>query len=293
MSLPDLLQLAVQGVAIGCVYGLVGLGFLMIWTAVGALNFAHGEMVMVGGYLTIWAAQTLGLGLLPSVGLALVGTALVGALFERAAYWPLRDRPIVIAVVSSIAVSLVLRNAALNLAGPNPLRLPPLFARDMVPLGPVRLPTQLLAVIVMTGVLLVAQYLFFTRTRLGKMMQATAQDQDAARLMGIPVNRMVLFTFMGAAALAAACGFMLAPIVFIYPDMGGAVLIKAWVGAVLGGFGSIPGAVVGGIVVGLLDAFTAAFISSNFRDALTMLVLVAFLIFRPQGIFGERISEKL
>ena len=163
----------------------------------------------------------------------------------------------------------------------------------MVRLALVRLPTQLLAATVITRVLLLAQHVFFTRTRLGKMMQATAQDQDAARLMGIPVNRMVLFTFMAAAALAAACGFMLAPIVFIYPDMGGAVLIKAWVGAVLGGFGSIPGAVVGGIVVGLLDAFTAAFISSNFRDALTMLVLVAFLILRPQGIFGERISEKL
>src|SRR5439155_50588 len=144
---------------------------------------------------------------------------------------PLRERPMVIVVVSTIAVSLVLRNAALNLAGPNPLRLPPLFARDMVPLGPVRLPSQLLAVIVMTGVLLLVQYLFFTRTRLGKMMQATAQDAEAARLMGIPVGRMVLFTFMAAAALAAACGFMLAPIVFIYPDMGGAVLIKAWLGA--------------------------------------------------------------
>jgi branched-chain amino acid transport system permease protein len=293
VSLPDLLQLAVQGVAIGCVYGLVGLGFLMVFTAVGAINFAHGELVMVGGYLTIWGVQTLGLGLAAAVALSMVGTALVGGLFERTAYWPFRERPMVIAVVSSIAVSLVLRNVALNVAGPNPLRLPPLFARDMVPLGPVRVPSQLLAVIAMTGVLLLAQYLFFTRTRLGKMMQATAQDQDAARLMGIPVGRMVLLTFMVAAALAAACGFMLAPIVFVYPDMGGAILLKAWVGAVLGGFGSIPGAVVGGIVVGVLDAFTAAFISSNFRDAITMLVLVAFLVFRPQGIFGERVAEKL
>jgi branched-chain amino acid transport system permease protein len=293
VSLADLCQLAVQGVAIGCVYGLVGLGFLMIWTAVGALNFAHGELVMVGGYLAIWGEQTLGLGLVAAVVLAVAGTAVVGAVFERAAYRPLAHRPVVIVVVSTIAVSLVLRNVALNVAGPTPLRLPPLFAEDIVQLGPVRLSSQLLAVIAMTAALLAVQYLFFTRTRLGKMMQATAQDPDAARLMGIPVDRMVLLTFMAAAALAAACGFMLAPVVFIYPDLGGAVLIKAWVGAVLGGFGSIPGAVVGGVAVGVLDAFTAAFISSNFRDTLTMLVLIAFLILRPQGIFGERIAEKL
>lgn len=293
MGVQDVVQLFLSGLAIGCIYGLVALGFLMVFTAVGALNFSHGELVMVGGYLAIWAYHSLGESLATAAVISFVGTAIVGAVFERVGYAPLRDRSMFVVVVSLIAVGVVLRNVALNLAGPNPLRLPPLFDQEMITIGHASLPTQLLAIIVATGVLLAAQYFFFTRTRLGKMMQATAQDRDAARLMGISVDRMITFTFMLSAALAAACGVMLAPVIFIYPDMGAPLLIKAWVGAVIGGFGSIPGAIIGGILVGLLDTFTAAFISSDFRDALTMVVLIAFLIFRPQGILGERVAERV
>ncbi|MGQ0656170.1 MAG: branched-chain amino acid ABC transporter permease, partial [Betaproteobacteria bacterium] len=289
----DVLQLLLSGIAIGCIYGLVALGFLMVFTAVGALNFSHGELVMVGGYLAIWSYHALGESLAAAAAVSFVGTALVGALFERVGYAPLRQRSMFVVVVSLIAVGVVLRNVALNLAGPTPLRLRPLFDQEMFTIGSAALPTQLLAIIAATGALLAAQYFFFTRTRLGKMMQATAQDRDAARLMGIRVNRMVTFTFMLSAGLAAACGVMLAPVVFVSPDMGASLLIKAWVGAVIGGFGSIPGAIVGGILVGLLDTFTAAFISSDFRDALTMIVLIAFLIFRPQGIFGEPVAERV
>lgn len=293
MGVQDVVQLLLSGLAIGCIYGLVALGFLMVFTAVGALNFSHGELVMVGGYLAIWAYHSLGESLATAAVISFVGTAIVGAVFERVGYAPLRDRSLFVVVVSLIAVGVVLRNVALNLAGPNPLRLRPLFDQEMITIGHAALPTQLLAIIVATGVLLAAQYFFFTRTRLGKMMQATAQDRDAARLMGISVDRMITFTFMLSAALAAACGVMLAPVIFIYPDMGAPLLIKAWVGAVIGGFGSIPGAIIGGILVGLLDTFTAAFISSDFRDALTMVVLIAFLIFRPQGILGERVAERV
>jgi branched-chain amino acid transport system permease protein len=288
----DFLQLALMGGAIGCIYGLVALGFLMIYLAVRALNFAQGELVMIGGYLAIWGYQVTG----SLLGAAVVsGAAMMawGAVFQRLAYYPLRHKSIVTVIISTIAMSIVLRNVALNAWGPAPLRLPSFFEREMLSLGGINLPTQLLAIIAITALVLSAQYVFFRHTRIGKMMQATAQDPEAARLTGIPVERIILYTFMLSAVLAGAAGLMLAPVFFVYPDMGAPILIKGWVGIVVGGFGSIPGAVAGGLLIGLLETFTAAFISSDFKDALTLAVLIVFLVLRPEGLFGERIGEKL
>jgi len=288
----DTLQLLLMGGAIGCIYALVALGFLMIYLAVNALNFAQGELVMAGAYLAIWGynltGNLIGAGLVSAVGMVAIG-----AVFQRVAYYPLRDRPVVTVIISTIAMSIVMRNIALNVWGPAPLRLPPFFDRELVRVGTVTLPTQLLAIIGITAALLVGQHFFFRRTRLGRMMQATAQDQEAARLTGIPVDRVIIYTFVLSALLAAAAGFMLAPIFFAYPDMGVPVLIKGWIGIVIGGFGSIPGAVVGSLVIGVLETMTASFISSDFKDALTLGVLIVFLVVRPEGLFGERIAEKL
>ena len=288
----DLLQLGLMGGAIGCIYGLVALGFLMIYLAVRALNFAQGELVMVGGYLAIWGYQVTG-SLVGAAIVGVVGTMAVGAVFQRLAYYPLRNKPIVTVIISTIAMGIVLRNVTLNIWGPTPVRLPAFFDRELFSLGTINVPTQLLAIIVITGLLLWAQYVFFRHTRIGKMMQATAQDPEAARLTGIPVERIVVYTFMLSAGLAAAAGVMLAPVFFVYPDMGAPILIKGWIGIVVGGFGSILGAVVGGLLIGLLETFTAAFISSDFKDALTLGVLILFLVLRPEGLFGERIGEKL
>ena len=288
----DALQLVLMGGAMGCIYALVALGFLMIYLAVNALNFAQGEMVMAGAYLAIWGYQITG-GLLGAGVVAAVGMIAVGVVFQRLAYYPLRRKPIVTVIISTIAMSIVMRNVALNVWGPAPLRLPSFFDRELVRIGVVNVPTQLVAIIGITAVLLLAQHLFFRRTRLGRMMQATAQDQEAARLTGIPVERIIVCTFVLSALLAAAAGFMLAPIFFAYPDMGAPVLIKGWIGIVIGGFGSIPGAVIGSVLIGLLETMTAAFISSDFKDALTLGVLILFLIARPEGLFGERIAEKL
>lgn len=288
----DLLQLMLMGGAMGCIYALVALGFLMIYLAVNALNFAQGEMVMVGAYLAIWGYRVTG----TLIGGVIVGGAAMiaaGVIFQRLAYYPLRHKPIVTVIISTIAMSIVLRNVALNVWGPTPLSLPPFFDRELVKIGPITAPTQLLAIIGITAVLLVAQHLFFRHTRIGKMMQATAQDQEAARLTGIPVERMIVYTFVLSAVLAAAAGVMLAPIFFVYPDMGAPILIKGWIGIVIGGFGSIPGAVIGGIIIGLLETLTAAFISSDFKDALTLGVLILLLVLRPEGLFGERIAEKV
>lgn len=293
MQAMDIAQLALMGFAIGCVYALVALGFVMIYLAVGALNFAQGELLMVGAYLAIWGYQTLGAGLAGAIAISLVGAAFIGAVFHRVAYYPLRQKPFVTVIISTIAMSIMSRHLALIVSGPNPTKLPPLFGREIFRFGSANLPSQRLAIIIIMGVLLVCQYLFLRKTRLGKMMQATAQDQEGARLAGIPVDRMHVFTFMFSAGLAAVAGILVAPIFFVYPDMGVPLLIKGWMGVVIGGFGSIPGAVVGGIIVGLLETFTAALISSDFKDAITMAVLVAFLIFRPEGVFGEEIAEKV
>jgi branched-chain amino acid transport system permease protein len=288
-----MLQLVVNGLAMGCIYALVALGFLLIYQAVGALNFAQGELVMLGGFLGISLALGLKLPLPLAFLLTILLMAAIGWLFQRVAYYPLRNRPFAAVIISTVGVGIALRNGAQLIWGPNPLSFPGLFGAEPIRVAGTTILPQHLFIIAVTLLLLAAQYWFFTRTALGRQLQATAQDAEMARLMGIPVGRMIAATFMLSAAMAGVAGLLLAPVFFVTTDMGGMVMLKAFVASIIGGFGSIPGAIVGALFVGVMETFVAAYVSSAYKDAFAFLILILVLFVAPRGLFGEKISEKV
>jgi branched-chain amino acid transport system permease protein len=286
-------QLVINGLAMGCIYALVALGFLLIYQAVGALNFAQGELVMLGGFLGISLALGLKLPLPVAFLVTILLMAAIGWLFQRVAYYPLRNRPFAAVIISTVGVGIALRNGAQLIWGPNPLSFPGLFGTEPIRVAGTTVLPQHLFIIVVTLLLLVAQYWFFTRTALGRQLQATAQDAEMARLMGIPVGRMIAATFMLSAAMAGIAGLLLAPVFFVTTDMGGMVMLKAFVASIIGGFGSIPGAIVGALFLGVMETFVAAYVSSAYKDAFAFLILILVLFVAPRGLFGEKISEKV
>lgn len=288
-----MLQLLFNGVAIGCIYALIAFGFVLIYNAVGAVNFAQGDLLMVGSYLGVLGVVGLGWPLLPTTFLVLAGSALVGLAFQAFAYYPLRDKPTINVVISCLGAGIFLRNGIQALVGPEPYTMAPFMPIEVVNVYGVAIPSQSLAVIVITAVILAAQSWFFSFTSLGRMLRATANDKYAARLCGIPVKKMIALTFVVSTVLAGLAGFMLVPVFLASPNMGFGLIVKAWIGVIVGGFGSLPGAVVGGIMVGVLETFSAKFISSAYKDVITMGLLMIVLFVRPQGLFKGTVSEKV
>ena len=287
-----MLQLVANGLAIGCIYALVSCGFVWVYNAVGAVNFAHGELVMVGAFLGVTASLALGLSPGPALLLAVLGSGVVGLVFQRVAYYPVRHRPPVTFIIVSIGMSILLRNAALVVWGPDPVSLPGFMGRAMVRVGSGSISANHLLIIGVTLATFGLQHLFFTRTRLGRWLEATAQDQEAARLMGIRVNRMIALTFVLSAAVAALAGYLVVPVIFVSAEMGLFVILKAFIAMVIGGFGSIPGTLAGGVFLGVLELLTAFFISSHYKDVFAFLLLILILLVRPEGFFGEKVGEK-
>lgn|SRR5574340_334732 len=286
-------QLLFNGLAMGCIYALIAFGFILIYNAVGAVNFAQGDLVMVGSYLGVLGVTQWGWSLVPTMVVVLAGSAVVGYVFQQLAYYPLRDRPTINVVISCLGAGIFLRNAAQVVAGPEPFTMKPFFDRELLRVADLEVPSQSVVIIVLTVVLFAFQYWFFFRTSLGRMLRATANDKYAARLTGIPVRRMIALGFVISSILAGVAGFALVPIFLASPNMGFGLIVKAWIGVVIGGFGSVPGAILGGIIVGLLETFAASLISSDYKDVITMLVLMAVLFVRPQGIFAESVQEKV
>ncbi len=286
-------QLIASGIATGCIYALVALSFIIIYNSLGAINFAQGEFVMIGGYLGIWAATTFKLPLWLAFLVAVVLMALVGVIWQRLCYVPLRNKPVVTFIVASLGASIAMRSLALVVFGPEPRGMAPLLGTEFVRVGGVSLTSQHVVIAAVTLLVLLVQYLFFNRTLFGKMLRATAQDPTMARVMGIRVRQMIALTFVISAVLAAVAGFLLVPVVFIYPDVGVSLIVKAFIATVIGGFGSIPGAVAGGLLIGLSEILLAAYVSSKWKDVFLFVFLIAFLVFYPRGIFGESISEKV
>ena len=286
-------QLLINGLTMGCIYALIAFGFILIYNAVGAVNFAQGDLVMVGSYFGILGMSYWGLGLIPTLLLVIAGSAAVGFVFQRLAYYPLRDGPTINVVISCLGAGIFLRNAAQSIAGPEPFTMKPFFEQELLQVGDLHIPTQSIVIVVLTIVLFALQYWFFFYTALGRMLRATANDKYAARLSGVPVRRMIALAFIISGVLAGLAGLVLVPIFLASPNMGFGLVLKAWIGVVIGGFGSVPGAILGGIIVGLLETFAASLISSDYKDVITMLVLLAVLFLRPQGLFAESVQEKV
>lgn len=297
MNLDAFLQQIVNGLMLGSIYALLALGYTMVYGVLKLINFAHGDILMIGAYLGLFAANTLGLSLFPTLIFAMVVCAIIGMTIERLAYRPLRMAPTLTALITAMGVSLFLENGAILSVGANPRGFPRdrLFPEKPLPL-PSWLPpiTDRQAFIVATSFILMAiLYYIVTRTRMGKAMRAVAFDKDASRLMGIPVNSVISFTFALGSALAAAGGILFAlyygsltPLMGIYPGL------KAFIAAVLGGIGSIPGAMLGGIILGFTES-TVSYYLSTWKDAIAFIVLILILLVRPQGIMGRNVVEKV
>jgi branched-chain amino acid transport system permease protein len=286
------LQLFFTGIGIGAIYALVALGFVLIYRATNVVNFAQGDFAMLGAFAMILLAVDLQWPYWLSIVLTLGGLVVFGALFNLGVYYPLRHRSFLPVIISTIGASILLENGVLFAYGPAPQSLPGMFATQGFSIRGVFFDSQYLLILVVTVVMVALQYLFFERTLIGKKMQATSQDKEMASLLGIPVTLMIMLTFMYSAMLGGLAGILVAPILFVSVGMGSSIALKAFAASIIGGFGDVTGAVVGGVALGVIETFGAAYISVPYKDGFAFLVLFLFLLVRPQGLFGERVAEK-
>ena len=287
-----LLQLVINGVALGSAYALVALGFVLILNATSAVNFAQGDLVMVGGFVTVAAAGWFavpGIVLLP---LVVIVMAVFGLGFSLLAYFPLKSRPPVSVFISTIALGIVFQNGANAIFGPEPRAAPPLITGGYLNLGELRISRQSLAIIVVAAILIAGQHLLFAKTQFGRRLRATAQNRRMAQAVGIPVNWMIAATFAMAAALAGAAGLLLANKFFVKPTEGADLIIKAYIAVTIGGWGSIRGAVIGAMLIAMFEVILSAYISYPMATGLLYAALLAILFFRPQGLFGEILQKR-
>lgn len=284
-------QILATGLAMGCIYALVGLGFILIYNATTGLNFAQGELVMLGAFVFF---SMVGTGA-PYLGAALATILLMGLagfVFQLLLFHPLRDRSFLAFIIATIGFSIFARNLALLIWGPFPLKAPSLFSQSTISFGDVVLAPEHIFIIGTTVLVLLLQYWLFFYTDLGRRLRATAQNMEVAQLMGVRASRMIAITFVVSTILTGIAGVLVAPIFLIDTEMGLNLILKAFIAVIIGGFGSIPGAVAGGIIVGLLEILIAVFISSVYKDAIAFAILIFFLIVFPQGLFGERVAER-
>jgi len=279
-------QVIVSGLTLGSIYALTALGYVIIFRSTGVVNFAQGEMMMVGAVLALVLHKDFGLGYVTECSLAVLGAWVLGAVIERVAYRPLVDAPLFTVILSTVAVGQMLRSGVRVLRGQELSLFPPILSTEPFSAAGIRLTPLNLGITVIAVLLLGAFVTFFRRTWIGWAMRATAQNKEAAALVGVSIPRVFSVSWSLAAALAAAAGILLAPLIIISPDMG-VIGIKGFIAAILGGFNSLPGAVVGGVLLGVLENLAGVYVSSAFKDVVTFGVLLAVLILRPAGILGR------
>jgi branched-chain amino acid transport system permease protein len=303
----ELIQQIINGLSLGSIYALIALGYTMVYGILRLINFAHGEVFMVGAYAGYYAATLLGIEQYEASGqsfplllalavlvAAMLLAALLGASIEFLAYRPVRRAPRLTPLITAIAVSLLLQNLGMLLFTPNPRRYPAILREVPYELGGVIVTNIKLTIFGVALALMVGLHLLVQRTWTGRAMRAVSMNLDAAKLMGIDTNRTIRNCFAIGSALAAAGGILFGlDQIMINPLMGVLTGLKAFVAAVLGGIGNIPGAVIGGLLIGLAEQLTAGYLSPDYRDAITFLILITILILRPEGLLGVVRQEKV
>lgn len=282
-----ILQLLLNGIALGAAYALAALGFVLVLNATRAVNFAQGDMVMAGGFLAVALAQVLplpGILLLPAVAALM---AALGLLISLVAYLPLKDRPPTSIFISTIAVGVILQQGANDIFGAAPQSGPALLGSGGLSLGGLILSRQSLAIIVVATLLVTGLHLMLTRTQTGRRLRAAAQDAEMARVIGINPVAMAAGSFALAAALAGAAGLLLANQYFVTPGAGGDLMLKAYIAVVIGGWGRLSGAVLGALLIALFEVGVAAAVSYPVAEGLLYGALLVILLLRPQGLLGE------
>ena len=290
----QLLQQLINGISLGSIYALIALGYTMVYGIIKLINFAHGDIYMVGAYVAFFATTTLKLSFFPALLLAMAVAAIVGVVIERLAYRPLRYAPRIAILITAIGVSLLLEYGGILLVSPQPRTFPAIFQAEVFTFGNIVVNSQQVLILAVALSLMVILTYIVQRTKIGKAMRAVSFDTDAAKFMGIDVDRVISITFAIGSSLAAAAG-MLVGVYYnsIDPLMGIMPGLKAFVAAVLGGIGIIPGAMLGGIILGVIEALVSGFISSTFRDAAAFAILIIILLFKPSGLLGKNVREKV
>ncbi len=266
----------------------------MVYGIIKLINFAHGDIYMVGAYVAFFATTALKLSFFPALILSMVVAAIVGVVIEKLAYRPLRYAPRIAVLITAIGVSLLLEYGGILLVSPQPRTFPAIFQAEVYTFGNIVVNSQQILILAVALSLMIILTYVVQRTKIGKAMRAVSFDTDAARLMGIDVDRVISITFAIGSSLAAAAG-MLVGVYYnsIDPLMGIMPGLKAFVAAVLGGIGIIPGAILGGVIMGIVEALVSGFISSTFRDAAAFAILIIILLFKPSGLLGKNVREKV
>jgi branched-chain amino acid transport system permease protein len=283
----QLLQFLVTGLTVGAIYAMVAIGFNIIYNVTEIINLAQGEFVMLGGLLMVSTHVSLGLPLLLAFPVTVLGVTLVGILLDRLAIRPIRKPSVMTLIIATVAASIIVKGLAMIIWGKSPYDLPAFSGRTPIDIGGVIVQPQYLWVVGFLVAVAVGLTLFFNRTILGKAMSACADNPDAARLVGINVRHMVLLSFALSAAIGAVAGLTLTPIALMDYDRGAMLAIKGFGAAILGGLGSFPGAILGGLILGLIESLSAGMLSSGYKDAYALIILLAVLFIRPSGILGN------
>jgi len=296
------LQQLINGIQYGSIYALIAVGYTMVYGVLRLINFAHGDVYMLGAFVAYYTIILFGLQQHPSVGnflfvllVCMLVCAGVGMLIERLAYRPIRNAPRLTALITAIGVSLLLENGGIVVFGADPKYIPTMLESGAAAQGGIYISAGQMTMLVVSLVFMVILRFIVMNTRFGRAMRAISYDIDAARLMGIHVDRVIALTFALGSALAGAAGMMVATFtnVKITPLFGLLPGVKAFVAAVLGGIGNIPGAVLGGILMGVIEAFVGGSALTTYRDAIAFLILILVLLLRPGGILGKAAVEKV
>jgi branched-chain amino acid transport system permease protein len=284
----DLLQLVVAGLATGAVYALVAIGFVLLWQTSQTINFAQGEFVMIPAFFVLAAMKFGGLPFPAAIAVGFVVALLIlGLLFKRVVVDPMIRHGVLPLVISTIAVGLLLKEGAKEFYAADAQPFPALWATTNLEIGGAAISVQNLVIIGVAVAAVTALQYFLGGTRTGRQMQATAQNPALARILGIPVERMILYTFLINAAMVALASFLVSPIYLAKFTNGEALGLAAFIAAIVGGFNQVRGAIVGGLLLGVIDNIVAHYFSAQYRAALPLFLLIAVILFRPQGLMGR------
>jgi branched-chain amino acid transport system permease protein len=285
----DLLQLLIAGLATGAIYALAAIGFTLVWQTSQTINFAQGEFVMVPAFFALIAMKWLGLPVAVSLLLAiLMSMLLLGVVFRYAVVGPLLGRGVLPLVISTLALSVLLKESAKDFYSAEAQTFPTLLPDTVIHIAGVAVSLAQLGVLGVALVSIALLQWFLAGTRTGRQMQATAQNPTVARILGVPVERMILYTFLINAALAALASILISPIYLAKFSNGETLGLIAFVAAIVGGFNQVRGAIAGGLLIGVLDNLAAAYVSTAYRQAIPLILLVLIILFRPQGLLGRK-----
>ena len=291
----EFLSYLISGITLGSVYAIIALGYTMVYGIAKMLNFAHGDIIMVGGYISLIAMNSLGVPSIAAIVLAMIVCTVLGVVIEGLAYRPLRQATSLAVLITAIGVSYFLQNAAQLIWGANPRSYNPVISNTLKLFdGKLSIPYVAILTVAVCIVIMIGLTLFTDKTKMGKAMRACSEDKGAAQLMGINVNRTISMTFAIGSALAAVAGVLLCSAYpKLMPTTGSMPGIKAFTAAVFGGIGSIPGAFLGGVLLGIIESMAKAYISTQLANVIVFAVLIVVLLVKPSGLLGKYVPEKV